>query len=154
MTVVLLIDVVMTIKCMWRGLTERSNWKGGDGTRTQSLFLEKNRCHYTAATGQWFTTAYSPYSSTGLWSPCRLNVEQHHDWDATSIHSPPLQQLWLTAQHTLFNLRKRAPRLRLKPMFLWMFLLWMRLYKQAVFMEHIWLLVLYLHYTYTDYKST
>lgn len=88
------------------------------GQRAVSLFLEKNLCHYTAATGQWFTTAYSPYSSTGPWSPCRLNVEQHHDWDATSIHSPPLQQLWLTAQHTLFNPRKRAPRLSWKPMFL------------------------------------
>lgn len=85
----------------------------GGGTRTMSLFLEKNLCHYTAAAGQWFTAAYC---STGPWSPFRLNVEQHHDWDATSIHSPPLQQLWLTAQHTLFNPRKRAPRW--KPAFL------------------------------------
>lgn len=55
-----------------------------------------------------------PYSVRGPWSP-RLNVEQHHDWDATSLHSPPLQQLWLTAQHALFSPRKRA--LRMKPVF-------------------------------------
>lgn len=54
----------------------------------------------------------------GPGSPCRLDVEQHHDWDATSIHSPPLQQLWLTAQLTLFNPRERAPRLSWEPMFL------------------------------------
>lgn len=88
------------------------------GRKTVSLFLEENLCHYSVATGLWFTAAYSPYSSTGPWSPCRLNVEQHHDWDATSIHSPPLQQLWLTAQHTLFNPQKRAPRLSWKPVFL------------------------------------
>lgn len=108
---------------MWRGWAERSNQSGVDGRGTQSLFLEKNLCHYSVATGLWFTAAYSPYSSTGPWSPCRLNVEQHHDWDATSLHSPPLQQLWLTDQHTLFNPRKRAPRLSWKPMFLWILLL-------------------------------
>lgn len=93
---------------------------GGEymGEGLWACFLEKNLCHYKVATGLIFTAAYSPYSSTGPWSPCRLNVEQHHDWDATSIHSPPLQRLWLTAQHTLFNPRKRAPRLDWKPAFL------------------------------------
>lgn len=116
---------------MWEGL-----W---------ACFLEKNLCHYKVATGLWFTAAYSPYSSTGPWSPCRLNVEQHHDWDATSIHSPPLQQLWLTAQHTLFNPRKRAPRLDWKPVFLSecdSVLLLMSSHEQAAFAEHLWLHVL------------
>lgn len=87
----------------------------GAGQDFEFFFLEENLCHYSVPTSLWFTAAYSPYSSTSPWSPCRLNVEQHHDWDATFLHSPPpLQQFWLTPQHTLFNPRKRAPRLGLK----------------------------------------
>lgn len=100
----------------------RHNVCGEDGLKDQTrggrwvkdCEVEKNLCHYSVATGLWFTAAYSPYNSTGPWSQCRLNVEQYHDWDATSLHSPPLQQLWLTDQQTLFNPLKWAPRLMLE----------------------------------------
>lgn len=93
-------------KIAWKINLEGSGWK-----KDIELVLRENLSHYKVATGLWFTAARS---GRGPWSP-RLNVEQHHDWDATSLHSPPLQQLWLTAQHALFSPRKRA--LRMKPVF-------------------------------------
>lgn len=107
--------VVMTISCMQRAKDQSRRWAMGQ--RLCTRFYGSNLCHYSP-TGQWLTTAHGPHSRTGPRSPCRLNVEQHHDWDATSIHSPPLQQLWLTVPHTLFNPRQRAPRLSWKPVFL------------------------------------
>lgn len=89
-----------------------------EGSHTLSLFFKEESVPLPAATGRWFTTAYSHYSCTGPLSPCRLNVEQHHDWDATSIHSSPLQHFWLTVQHTLFNPQERASRRSWKPVFL------------------------------------
>lgn len=102
---------------------------GGEymGEGLWACFLEKNLCHYKVATGLWFTAAYSPYSSTGPWSPLQTECRAT-PWLGCNLY--PLSSSSTTLTHSpahIIQPTKKSSSTRLEasvPRRMWLFCCW------------------------------